>query len=42
MLDIHINANGWNMYRSNILDRQSRNQSRDSEVIMGSLINGGD
>ena len=42
MLYIHINANGWNTYRSNIIVRQSRNQSRDLEVIMGSLINGGD
>ena len=35
--DNHINA-----YRSEIIDRQSRIRSRDSEVVMGSLIDGGD
>jgi hypothetical protein len=42
-LDIHINANDWNTaYRSEIIDRQSGNRSRDSEVVMGSLIDDGD
>ena len=43
-LDIHINANNWNAaYRSKIIDRQCRsNRSRNSEVVMGSLIDGGD
>ena len=42
-LDIHINANDWNAaYRSEIIDRQSGNRSRDSEVVMGSLIDVGD
>ena len=37
------NANDENQaYRSEIIDRQSRIQSRDSEVVMGSLIDGGD
>jgi hypothetical protein len=39
-VDIHINANGGNTYRSKIMDRQIRNWSRDSEVIMGGLIDG--
>ena len=41
-LDIHINANDWNAaYRGKIIDRQRSNRSRDSEVVMGSLIDGG-
>ena len=41
-LDIHINANDRNAaYRSKIIDRQCGNRSRESEVVMGSLIDGG-
>ena len=41
-LEIYINANDWNAtYRSEIIDRDGGNRSGDSEVIMGSLINGG-
>ena len=42
-VDIHINANEWNTaYRSEIIDRYRGNRCRDSEVVMGSLIDGGD
>ena len=42
-LDIHIYANDWNAaYRSEIMDRDSGNRSRNSDVVMGSLIDGGD
>ena len=37
-LNIHINA----AYRSDIIDCQSGNRSRDLEVVMDSLIDGGD
>ena len=39
-LDIHINAN--DTYRSEIIDFRLGNQSRDSEVVMGSLVDSGD
>ena len=42
MLDIHINANSRITYKSTIIDRQSGNRSGDSQVVMGSLIDGGD
>ena len=42
-LDIHINANDWNAaYRSEVIDRHRRNRRRDTEVVMGSLIDGSD
>ena len=42
-LDIHINANDRNAaYRSKIIHRQCGKRSRESEVVMGSLIDGGD
>ena len=42
-LNIQINASDWNAaYRSKIINRQRRNRSRDSEVVMGSLIDGVD
>ena len=42
-LDIHIYANDWNTaYKSEIIDRYSGNRSRDSEVDIGSLIDGGE
>ena len=42
-VDIHINANEWNTaYRGEIIDRYRGNRCRDSEVVMGSLIDGGD
>ena len=41
-LDIHINANSRNAYRSKIIDRQCGNWSGDSQVVMGSLTDGGD
>ena len=34
----HTNANA---YRSKIIDRQRGNRTRDSKVVMGSLIDGG-
>ena len=40
---VQINANDWNTaYRSEIIDRHRGNRGRDSEVVMGSLIDGGD
>jgi hypothetical protein len=40
-VDIHINVNGRKTYRIKIMDRQIGNWNRDSEVISGSLIDGG-
>ena len=37
-----INANDWNAaYKSEIIDHQRRNRSRDPEVVMASLIDDG-
>ena len=38
-MDSDINTNA---YRSKIIDRQRRNRGRELEVVIGSLIDGGD
>ena len=41
-LNTHNNASGWNAYRGKIVGRQGGNRSRSLEVVMDSLMDGGE